>query len=526
VKADGLADQRGSDTDGRAVRSREPDRPAARPAAPGLIWEAPGLLLVGWCALIVALIVVRHVSAPLVPAASPHGFTPAYQLGRTDLATVMIGLVGVAVLGASWWSTLRGDPSPAAPPVRRVGWWLLIAASAVGVAVLTFAMLFRPLPTATDCPGSRIVHLNPSMGFVWNCDSSLFQQVAADPSRLFDEQHPRQARPLYAVLGFLLYQSVGRVAGWVGLGEWQGEDTRPLIALVVLNVLVLTAAVVVFARVMLPLGAPVAITAALAVPLALNGLTAEWTLTPHQQVFAMLVPVVTVLMARQVMLDPPGSRRALWWGLAVGAAANVYGSWLVTVVVVALALVLKLRLAAWRSVAAFVGGALAPIVGWILLCRVVVGSYFNHEAEVYRQLVWILDALATGPADLGRRSASYLLVTLQEILATTELWWATALIVVGVLTAGVLRVRLRPTTDAQRATMIGVGLTAGVTVAFLWAIGYYTPRLSMILLPLLLIVAGWVYARLAASGTWPGRAVTAVAAVAALVWASLTLAVV
>jgi len=283
--------------------------------------------------------------------------------------------------------------------------------------------------------------------------------------------------------------------------------------------------VVVFARVMLPLGAPVAITAALAVPLALNGLTAEWTLTPHQQVFAMLVPVVTVLMARQALLDPPGWRRALWWGLAVGAAANVYGSWLVTVAVVALALVLKLRLAAWRSVAAFVGGAVAPIVGWMLLCRLVVGSYYNHEAEVYRQLVWILDALATGPADLGRRSASYLLLTLQEILATTELWWATALIVIGVIAAGVLRVRLRPTTPAQQATLIGVGLTAVVTVAFLWAIGYYTPRLSMTLLPLLLIVAGWIYTRLAAAGTWPGRVVTAMAAVAALVWASLTLAV-
>jgi hypothetical protein len=518
-----LADQDRPDSGGRAARPGEPDRSDAGSATARLAWSAPGLLLVGWCVLIIALIIVRHVRAPLVPVASPHGFAPAYQLGGTDLVTVMIGVVGAAVLAGVWWLTRRADPGPPPSPVRSPGWWALIGASAAGVAVLTFAMLFRPLPAVTDCPGSRIIHLNGSMGFVWNCDSSLFQQVTADPSRLFDEQHPRQARPVYALIGFLLYQTVGRLVGWVGLGEWQGEDTRAFVALVVLNVLVLIAAVVVFARIMVPMGVSVAIAAAFAVPLALNGLTAEWTLTPHQQVFAMLVPVVTVLAARQALLDPPGWRRALWWGLAVGAAANVYGSWLITVAVLILVLVLKLRLAAWRSVAALVGGVAAPIGGWMILCRLIVGSYYNHEAVAYRQLVWVLDALEAGPADLGRRSASYLLLTVQEILATTELWWAAALIMIGVIAAGVLRVRLGPQTPAQQATLLGVGLTAGATVAFLWAIGFYTPRLSITLLPLLLIVAGWIYSRLTAAGAWYGRIVPAAAAAAALVWANLTL---
>ena len=328
-------------------------------------------------------------------------------------------------------------------------------------------------------------------------------------------------------MGFVLVQTVGRVAGWLGLGHWQGEDTRPFIALVVLNVLVLVAAVVLLTRLLLDLGAPVAVTAALAAALALNGVTAEWTLTPHQQMFAVLVPVVTVLVARRALVDPPGWRAALWWGLAVGAAANVYGSWLITVPVVMIALWMRLGRAVVRVGAAFLAGTAAPVLAWVLLCQLVAGSYFNHEASVYRQFVWALDAARAGPGDLARRSASYLLLTLREILATSELWLVALALAVGVVAALARGIVLRPETAQERATLVAVGLTAAVTVAFLWGIGFYTPRLSLTLLPLLLIITGWVYARLAAGlGAWGRRALTVGAAAAALLWVNAVLALV
>ena len=489
--------------------------------------SAPGLLLAAWALLVGAVILVRHVRPPLVPAASPSEFEPAYLRG-SDWQTLLIGLVGALVLGAAWLANRRG---PAVRPVAtlpgELRWWPLIGVVSAGVGALAVLMLLRPLPTVTDCPASRIVHLNASMGFVWNCDSSLFQQVAGNPLRLFDEQHPRQSRPLYALIGFVLVQTVGRVAGWMGLGQWEGEDTRAFIALVALNLLVLVAAATLLVRLLLGLGTPVAVTVALTVALALNGVTAEWTLTPHQQVFAVLVPVVTVLVARQALVDPPGWRTALWWGLAVGLAANVYGSWLITVPVVGLALLLRLRRAAVRSVGAFVGGTAVPVLAWMALCRLVTGSYYSHEASVYRQFVWVLDAAQAGPGELARRSASYLLLTLGEILATSELWLVGAALAVGVVAAAVARVDLRPDTPVQRATLIAVGLTAATTVAFLWGVGFFTPRLSVTLLPLLLIVTGWVYARLAAgAGVWLRRAITAGAVLATLAWVNTTLALV
>jgi hypothetical protein len=52
---------------------------------------------VSWCALVAALLLVRHVHAPVLPA-SAFEIAPAYQLGSTDLLTVVIDLIGAAVL--------------------------------------------------------------------------------------------------------------------------------------------------------------------------------------------------------------------------------------------------------------------------------------------------------------------------------------------------------------------------------------------------------------------------------------------
>jgi hypothetical protein len=492
---------------------------AARSITISLFRSAPGLLLLGWCGLIVALIVVRHRHATRLPAEMPYETVLAYDIGSTDLQTIIIGLLVAVPLALLWLRSTRVELLAPVVAEVTVRWRYVLAASAAGVSVLTFLMLFRPLPDEPGCEGSRVVHLNAHMGIAWSCDSSLFQQVADNPARLLDAGHPRQSRPVYALIGFVLVQTFGRLAGWLGFGQWNGDDARPYVSLVLLNVLVLIAAVAVFARLLLSIGTPVAVTAALAVPVALNGLTVEWTLTPHQQTFAMLVPVVTVLAARSALLDPPGVRTAAWWGLGIGLGASAYGSWIVAVPVIVVALFIRLRLAAVRRVIAFLAAFAAPVVGWIAVCKIVAGSYYNHEAVVYRQFVWVLDSLRLGPTDLWHRTTSYLLLTVREVLGTFELWIAAAVIAVGVVIAVAKRIQLSPSTPRDTATLTAVGLTLVTTLLFLWAIGYYTPRLSIALFPPLLIVAGWVFSRLiAGSAARMGRLTTVAAAVGVAAW--------
>jgi hypothetical protein len=512
------------------VRTRSRDKNAATVssalltsrAGNRLLLSAPGLLLVSWCALVAALLLVRHVHSPVLPAASAFEIAPAYQLGSTDVLTIIFGLIGAAVLAGVLIVSRQSDHLLPIVTPRLVSWRTLIIATTIGVGLITFVTLFRRLPTATDCAASRIYHLNSHMGFVWNCDSSVFQQVSANPLKLFEEGQPRQSRPVYAFIGAILVYTVGRVLGWIGLGHFDGEDARPFLSLVILNVLVLIAAAVLFVRLLLRLGTPPVVTAALTVPIALNTVTAEWLLTPHQQTFSMLVPVVTVIAARQALLKPPGWRMAAWWGLAVGLGTLAYGSWLLTVVVIAVALVIKLRKAAVRPVLSFVGGVAAPVLAWMALCYAVVGSYYNHEIHAYREFVWPLDP---GPSDLWHRSTSYMLLTLREFLGTPELWVTGGVLAVGIIVAAVRRVSLSPSTDEDRALLWSIGLTQGLTVVFLWGIGYYTTRLSVALIPPLLILAGWIFARIAAASSraWTGRVLTVASAVAVVGWTGLIL---
>jgi len=101
---------------------------------------------------------------------------------------------------------------------------------------------------------------------------------------------------------------------------------------------------------------------------------------------------------------------------------------------------------------------------------------------------------------------------------------AGAVIGLGIVLAVLRRIDLTPGTADDRATLSAVAWTAVVTVLFLWGIGYYTDRLSTTLLPLLLIVAGWVYSRLAGDlRGWTRRLVSLVAAAAVLGWLAFIL---
>ena len=486
---------------------------------------APGLLLGTWCVLVAALFVVRHLHPPLRPTATPSEIDPASTIGATQAQRILIALVVAVLLAGVWVVSERSKlPTPVVAS-RTVGWRLSIAATALGVSVLVFLMFFQPLPNDLGCSSSMLVRLNPHMGFIWSCDSWLFQDAAKNPSLLLHQAFPRQDRPVYTILGSGMLYTIGQVVGWLGFdGSYQGIDIQALVSLDLLNVLVLMAAAVLLVRQLLAMGTPIALTAALATPLVLNDVTTQFTFTPHQQTFAMLVPVVTVLMTRRTLLDPPRWHMACWWGLALGVGALAYGSFVLTVPVVVVALCVKLGLKAAPAAGAFVAGFAAPQIGWIALCRLVVGSYYNHEVTAYRQFVWVLDSLRRGPGDLWRRSASYLLLTLQEIIGTRELWVAGAVIGLGIVLAVLRRIDLTPGTADDRATLSAVAWTAVVTVLFLWGIGYYTDRLSTTLLPLLLIVAGWVYSRLAGDlRGWTRRLVSLVAAAAVLGWLAFIL---
>lgn len=207
-------------------------------------------------------------------------------------------------------------------------------------------------------------------------------------------------------------------------------------------------------------------------------------------------------------------------GVGVGVAANAYGSWLIAVAVVVVALFVRLRWSAWRQAIAYMVAAVIPTLVWVVVCKIYAGSYYNHEAAVYRQFVWVLDAAQEGPAELWHRVSSYFLLSVRAALGVAELWLAAGLIAVGVIIAAIRRISLRPTNDDDRATLTAIALTEVVSFFFLYGIGYYTPRLSILLFPPMLMLIGWIAARLLANASAVTRkyVVPTVAVLAASAW--------
>jgi hypothetical protein len=206
----------------------------------------------------------------------------------------------------------------------------------------------------------------------------------------------------------------------------------------------------------------------------------------------------------------------------VGLGSLAYGSWLLTVVVIAVAMVIKLRKAALRPVLSFLGGVAAPVLARMALCYAVVGSYYNHEIQgvpgvrvvarprPVRPVAPLHVVYAADPPGVSRHTGA---VGDRRCPRGRDHRRGRPADIAG------------PSTEEDRALLWSIGLTQALTVVFVWGIGYCTSRLSVALIPPMLFVAGWIFARIAAAGSraWTGRVLAVASAVAVVGWTGLIL---
>jgi hypothetical protein len=182
-------------------------------------------------------------------------------------------------------------------------------------------------------------------------------------------------------------------------------------------------------------------------------------------------------------------------GVAVGFASLVYGS----VVIVVGVVVLMLLARGWRGVlhaGVFTAAFAALPVGWIVVCKAVVGSYYNHEVEQWHEFVWLPQAAMKGWDPFIGGVTNNAVAAVREVVSMgwLPLVLAGCLAVVSV----VLGVRLEPTSAEDRAILIGTAVTVVVSVLMTWGIGFIANRLAFPAVPGLLVAVGWLAARLSA----------------------------
>jgi hypothetical protein len=206
--------------------------------------------------------------------------------------------------------------------------------------------------------------------------------------------------------------------------------------------------------------------------------------------FAFLVPLFCLWLAIRLRQRPALSWAGLG-GLALGLGVLplVYGSFVLVWPALAfgiakpddefipqgwMARVAKLALSA--------GLFGLPTLGWILLLKSVGTTYYNHEAERFHQLVWLLDARQLPLAEAASLVGSKLL----EYVASIQLMGLWLLAGAGLYAATWWHTRAQ----AARVLPAGAALAwvSACFVVFFALLGYYPERLAFTLLPLVLCV--------------------------------------
>ncbi|GGG28721.1 hypothetical protein [Hymenobacter glacieicola] len=372
------------------------------------------------------------------------------------------------------------------------------AAYCTGLILLaTVSFLFSPAPRTEAEYCGTYLHLTSFAGFTANCDGFVYMEDARHPRHLLEPKEVRQSRPLFILLG----TAVGYPCTWLvealsasGLLPQQVIQHLPAkyqpllgfyIGYVLLNYVVLLASMLLFAHLYYRLTDGQGnrlLLGAMLVFFASNQVTKAFFWTVHQQMFTFLVP----LFCAWLLLEPTRpplrqGRHVAAWACLTGLLALVYGSFVLVLPCLLYGFWQQNRT---RRPAHLLGGCLAvvvlflmPTLLWIGLLRVQDVTYYNHEAEAYHQLIWLLDAFRRPWPEFTRLVAE----NGYRFLETLPAVGLVAGLVLGVLGLG----RYHQWPVRRQALTVVVGLL-GLFAGFFAVLGYYQPRLTFILAPLLL----------------------------------------
>lgn len=362
-----------------------------------------------------------------------------------------------------------------------------------------------------------------------NCDSEEFQYLARDPAlMLTEERKTRQNRPLYPALGWLIAAPI-RLSGLESLGarvlgRQDAGDSGPApgryfpeyVAFIIINLVLLAVSVIILLRL---LGArSVFETAALlsASMLLINEVTKAFFWTPHQQIFNVFVPVMSIYLYRWMQTRLP----AIQWttisaaGIALGVASLAYGVFAVSAAGAVLCLVLGERLHSSRRLfwlraldsTLLLAAFFAPVLAWTAFVIARTGSFYSQEIDLFRQFVWMIDSLRSE----GLHGLASDMIT--RLRAFSETFMAVIWFPLLILTA-VTVARHSRSPDATAAsgprgnTRDAVIWFLAADVTFFALLGTYETRLSWSVVPALVVLIGLEIASFGKSLSVRGRRV-------------------
>lgn len=280
----------------------------------------------------------------------------------------------------------------------------MCASLVISVVANLFVLVARPgSPSPEDC-GSLVSFALGSR--FQNCDSGGFNAFAIQPEALLTEGALWQSRPAYIIYGFSLNIflraiSFGMLDPFAAQPPHYVEAEYPFIAL---NLLVIAATMAIFWLLagksprgfwgVIVLGSLVIL---------LNPLTRAFAWTAHLQLFNLLAPALAIGGMVWVLSGRKSNKIVAAVALALGIGMLAYGYFLITVIGLLIGLLVNRQV---REAILFAVLSFIPIFVYVLTVRLLVGSFYSHETEAYRQFVWVVDALRQGTLEERLTEAS------------------------------------------------------------------------------------------------------------------------
>ncbi len=358
------------------------------------------------------------------------------------------------------------------------------------IILLNLCFLFSPKPTSDTNFCGEYIPLNSSAGFIRNCDATEFLESAIYPSALMRKNYVRQNRPLYVVTASFVGYGIYYISTIFESVFTLSLNKSIYIAYVFLNFTILLLALYLFEKIALKVtDGKISYLAVLmlSVFIASNFMTKAFFWTAHQQMFAFLMPLLSVYICLKFIREQ--SMKMLYTiCFLLGIGMLIYGSFLILFVACMLYLVYlhykSKTLLTVHTIAFFVKAGLlfiVPTFVWIFFLKMNGVEYYNHEVVRYRQIVWMLDALLVSPTELF--AAVYYNITLFIPTVYKLLFFIGLVIIVYVF-----RLYHRSSVVSSLDVNLLVLNLICFSIFFIF-LGYYAYRLTFTLMPIMLCLA-------------------------------------
>lgn len=356
------------------------------------------------------------------------------------------------------------------------------------ITVTTGSFLFSHRPGPEIYKPENYISINKYMGFYVNCDADLYINLSQSPQLLLKDKEPRQSRPLFVLAGWLVGTPLQFFLEKSGLsGNFQRNLRGYYLGYVLLNFIILFISFVLFKKICdhyACCNANNLVLYALMIFLASNSVTKSYFWTAHQQMFVFLTPLLCLFLIIKLPQKNHSLLRLSGISFLLGTLTLAYGSFLLCLPCLLYAAFMVNK--KYRGINNLLKIALIsvifviPTLLWMLILKLNGVNYYNHEADQYRQFVWIIDSLKVSP-----------LFFLKTALGKLYLFFLTfrglaffLVLFLALFFAGQLMYPQNKN-EYSKKKVSGILFTMAMVFLFFLCMGYYQIRLTFTLVPLL-----------------------------------------